>query len=425
MLSQRRRKEWAFRALAFLLAVLVVETASRAAIRVLEPDAPRGASYLPGYEECAAANPNLVKLSKDSGYQGYQIAHPLWGFQVAPPESNNYGFESRHPFPYKKGPKEFVIGIFGGSVANGFAASLDRDPRLAEEFQRTLRPGSGWRLVFLNMSEPAMKQPQQFMVAANFAETLDCAITLDGFNDVLGLTHVDLPEEYPTLTGGLYFRPRDRGLESRIYSLRSAQARLLGLPRRWPLISLSSTYYLVFSRLFPYLGNRASLLDSERIYRSALTVGRLNSRSLEERHERRRTLWEKYSRLQTLVLASYGVPNFHFLQPSAHLEGSKPFSADEAKMRAGIGDLALADKGYQDLVAAMSRLSGKGRLEYDLTRIFSATRDTVYIDGHCHLNDLGNRLMARAMAEKMREVLRRRLREGVVRMGMLDEAPRD
>ena len=71
------------------------------------------------------------------------VLHPYFGPIHRPgvrPETNNIGFGSKQPFPYtRKTDREFLVGIFGGSVARAFcdrgaphlAAVLQRAPALA------------------------------------------------------------------------------------------------------------------------------------------------------------------------------------------------------------------------------------------------------------------------------------------------------
>src|SRR5262245_22395661 len=98
--------------------------------------------------------------------------------------TNNFGFDSPYQFPIVKGNREFLVGLFGGSVGVFFClAGVDRlvaDLRQHEFFKdRTIVP--------LCMAHEGYKQPQQLLVLAYFlsiGQTFDLVINIDGFNEV-------------------------------------------------------------------------------------------------------------------------------------------------------------------------------------------------------------------------------------------------
>ena len=58
---------------------------------------------------------------------------------------------------------------------------------------------------------------------------------------------------------------------------------------------------------------------------------------------------------------------------------------------------------------AVPELRAAGVKIFDLSQIFAKVKDTVYVDPCCHVNDLGQRLLADAMAERIAEPLRKKL----------------
>ena len=55
----------------------------------------------------------------------------------------------------------------------------------------------------------------------------------------------------------------------------------------------------------------------------------------------------------------------------------------------------------QRLKEELRALNEKGIRAYDLTEIFRETADTVYIDTCCHVNGLGNDIMAKAVVSRI------------------------
>lgn len=85
--------------------------------------------YSDSYKSFANRNDPTNIILSIHGSWNREKAHPYFGFsldsdwRVAAKGSkmNNFGFRNSEDFPYKKSPNEFVVGIFGGSVAHFFA----------------------------------------------------------------------------------------------------------------------------------------------------------------------------------------------------------------------------------------------------------------------------------------------------------------
>ena len=102
---------------------------------------------------------------------------------TSPLSTNNFGFQSPYQFPIVKRDREFIVGIFGGSVSVFFClAGADRlvaDLQQHEFFKdRTIVP--------LCMAHEGYKQPQQLLVLSYFlsiGQTFDLVVNIDGFNE--------------------------------------------------------------------------------------------------------------------------------------------------------------------------------------------------------------------------------------------------
>ena len=114
-------------------------------------------------------------------------------------------------------------------------------------------------------------------------------------------------------------------------------------------------------------------------------------------------VWVNSSLQMWRLSEASGVAYYHFLQPNQWTVDTKTLTDYELKYAMGststYGKTALA--GYPSLIAAGERLSEAGVPYADLTRIYRETRETVYIDNCCHVNQLGNRIMARAIAQRL------------------------
>ena len=118
---------------------------------------------------------------------------PYFGFSVKIPGEhlNNYGFavpnnKKRIDYPYTPAADEFVVAIFGDSVASEFC----QDEALTIEESLARHPDlKGRTPVVLNFAAGSLKQPQQPIYLNYFlglGQKFDLVINIDGFNDVPG-----------------------------------------------------------------------------------------------------------------------------------------------------------------------------------------------------------------------------------------------
>src|SRR4030095_7843852 len=101
-----------------------------------------------------------------------------------PMATNNFGFDSPYQYPIVKSNREFIIGIFGGSVSVFFClAGVDH---LVADLQRH-EFFKDRTIVLLCMAHEGYKQPQQLLVLSYFlsiGQTFDLVVNIDGFNEV-------------------------------------------------------------------------------------------------------------------------------------------------------------------------------------------------------------------------------------------------
>jgi hypothetical protein len=352
-------------------------------------------NFTPDYE--AAYNIHLQNIFLSDEYETAYAANPLFGFQANPRlHVNNYGFESSYSYPYKKRPNDFVVGVFGGSVAHFFTLFIEKHPEILNHWKEHLHLGRK-NIVFLNLAQPAFRQPQQFIIASHFGSNLDLAITIDGNNEFIGQDHENLPPEYPSLANGLYFPTKEkRELANRIKVIQKIRAYIVSWPVKNKWLAKSSAYFLFWSNTNRKL-NHWRLRLSDRLQFSQDTGLPFNFKKLsEERLSQKKLLWKKYTRLQQASLTAQNVRAVHFLQPIPHLKGSKPLTEEEKNYLMALPEAQQKqfDYIYRQVREEQALMKRSGLLTFDLTEIFHDQRKTLYIDNCCHLNDRGNTLMA-------------------------------
>ncbi|MBW3586064.1 MAG: hypothetical protein KY448_09515, partial [Cyanobacteria bacterium 0813] len=120
--------------------------------------------------------------------------HPFFGFIQKPSADfrpgfkvNNYGFISPYDYPFKKTKKnQFIIGIFGGSVASDYAIFQIKN-KFLPKYLKQLPALKDKEFVILSFATGGYKQPQQLLILNYFlalGQELDMVVNIDGFNEV-------------------------------------------------------------------------------------------------------------------------------------------------------------------------------------------------------------------------------------------------
>lgn len=350
----------------------------------------------------------------------FDIPEPLRANASTPTRvpTNNFGFASPHNYPFvKTSPNQFVIGIFGGSVAAWFchvgAYRLIEDLKAHPSFTTK-------EIVPLCLGHEGYKQPQQLLVLSYFlsiAQTFDLVLNIDGFNEVTlssfnnerGLDismpsamHLDplvnlvnqatlTPEKLQSLAAMSQYKERVNDLVRRLQHNRIGAINFV-LERLHR--SATASYQAEVAR-FAALPSNPS--DASLILATPSVTQRDETRALADAAAH----WSESSRLMHHMLAARGIPYVHVLQPNQYFT-SRSFSAEETKVARSDASpfRKRAEKGYPLLVKESEAL--KSRVNFlDATGIFDREPSPVYIDDCCHYTLRGNQLLADAIARQI------------------------
>lgn len=351
--------------------------------------------------------------------------HPFFGYthQVGSSGTNNYGFYCPHDYPFKRQKSnQYIIGIFGGSVANGFyvdgverlTARLKQHPLFADK-----------EIIYLNYALGGYKQPQQLEALAYFlavGQELDMALNIDGFNEIIFCFNNNRLNVDIAMPSAQHFLPMKDLMDSRtmtgaqldaIANIQNYKKNLSGVIEKLK-HTKSASLYLVYASYarFLYKQYRGELVRFDGLIKAA-KPGEQNSivnikYSPEVGSEpallaQVATLWYRSSFMMNSMMAgglSAGGRYFHFLQPNQYYSG-KIFTGKEQRDALGDGSVYadLVKKGYPVFEKVVNVLRRNGVKAFSAVGVFDKVRETVFIDQCCHFNRLGNEILADFMVD--------------------------
>ena len=349
------------------------------------------------------------------------VVHPFVGWSGRPvhswdpnatfPQRNQFGLPSWIEDYRTLQRQDFLIGVFGGSVALNLTMLNDAwmTQRIEEEF-----PELAGTVRIVNAADGGYKQPQQLMMLSEMlvlGVPFDVVVNLDGFNEAaLGLgnvyaqTHPIFPH-YQHMRGLLALGNEtitegDLLLSARIVTLRRKAAKRQQQLEENPLARLHLVREWLVRSANRHLNQAVEAelsIDSEGL--SSRLTTELAEPCLEKPRSCERLvtqIWSRSSRAMQALTRASGARYIHFLQPNQHIANSKLLSEQE------IARFYAPDHPWsQAYVAIRPRLKRHaqwmiedGIVFVDLTHIFSDHPETLYEDSCCHLNARGSRLLA-------------------------------
>jgi len=348
-------------------------------------------------------------------YLGYVRDHGSPAFHEharGPTPVSEFGFEDDKPPLFRRSDDTLIVGFFGGSLSNRFAASVGGQA-LHDALARSFPDRE---IVFVHAALDGYKQPQQ-LIALAYLLTLggefDWVINIDGFNEVAlpGRRNIDrgvaatyprdwsllieqLPDSTDALLAGkaLFLRDR-RGAWARRFTAPplcySATAQLVWrVGDRWVAATLNRTLERIDASahdlaLHASMGPQVQYASPEALAAQMVEV------------------WSHSSQLMASLCRAQGIEYIHFLQPNQYVAGTRVENprAGQGKVYGDHPLRAAAEIGYPMLIETGEQLRTQGVRYHDLTDVFADTEDVVYSDMCCHLNDKGNQVLSHRIVE--------------------------
>ena len=315
-----------------------------------------------------------------------------------------FGYESPKLIKSEKilsnvGDNDFVIGILGGSVAAMFGEYSRRHLSHFEPLREVIPTFGDKNLQIVNLALGGAKQPQQFFISVYYMDKLDLIINIDGYNDAVSSHLLPFyPLEFPNLSTKFYRRTKQGGFFVSIGRMaRWVYKEITFAPKAIPGLSRSSLYFVFWYNIREFLYRVVRACESA-YYDNEFKAHQTKAlRDIPEKEfiQKRIDIWKKYTILEDDVIRKRtDKPIFFFLQPNQYLKNSKPFSEQEKLTAVDSAHIESTNMRMVLLKTAVQDLRRTGVPIFDLTGIFSDTKDTIYKDTCCHINNLGNRIMA-------------------------------
>ncbi|MDO8649570.1 MAG: hypothetical protein Q7R81_07385 [Candidatus Peregrinibacteria bacterium] len=355
----------------------------------------------------------------------HEVLHPYLGFvneaTVSLGTGAYYGFQEV-PGTWLRSASEgtFTIGILGGSLSRFFV--LDG----AGELRATLKRHpffAGKNIEIVSLALPGYKQPQQ-LLALNYYLSLgghlDAVVNIDGLNEIILPSYENIPKHvFPFYPRSWFFRIQAEenasifpviGQLSYLTQKRSEWAqRYLRSPLRFSMTG-GMAWKLWDGYFLRKIARQDALLQAFDPQDEQQYIVAGPHRSYADEATMVRDIiahWQRASLLMHYLSEGMGIQYFHFLQPTARLEGSKPLTVEESVLAfAGpFPSEELVNLGYPLLHNAGEQLRSQGVRFDNLSMVFRNTREPLYYDC-CHVVPEGSKIMGRRIGEFMLENMR-------------------
>ncbi|MEG4572333.1 hypothetical protein QUA56_06495 [Microcoleus sp. N3A4] len=363
--------------------------------------------------------------------------HPFFGFIQKPSADfrpgfkvNNYGFISPYDYPFKKTkPNQFIIGVFGGSVASNYGI-FEVQNKILPQYLKQLPALKDREFVILSFATGGYKQPQQLLILNYFlalGQELDMVVNIDGFNEV-ALSNLNNKNKIDLAMPSIQHILPLANLANNSLSIKAMKATIriqenktrinqgLESLQHCSLAACDALTSVYVQNLvnnykrdvikFEKEGNKQQKDDSGSVIYINTNKSVLQDSAA---FEAMAWNWAKSSIFMHKVLAASNVPYFHVLQPNQYYQTKRVFGEAE-KQIAFNKDTPYAravELGYPALFKKFPNLEKNNIDILNAVNVFDKTKDAVYVDSCCHYNQAGEVIFSNYVGRSILESLRK------------------
>ena len=353
-------------------------------------------------------------------FLGYVIRQGMNPFKEFGINVNNYGMYSKFDYPFiKSNQNQFIIGIFGGSVASGVYLHELKTQSLATALKK-LPEYSNKEIIVLSFAIQGTKQPQQLLSLNYFlsiGQKFDMVINIDGFNEValtfmnnrekveLSMPLADLTLPLINMANHTLSTEEMKAMIQINQIKNDLKASIARSSNCWfslcYLVTSTQTKFLINSyqkQALGFISARAiSSSKSENTDQPSLIYYNRLKEKLPDFLviEKSVAFWKDSSLFMHQITTNNGIKYFHFLQPNQYYPTNHVFSENEKKI-AFYADSPYTEgviKGYPVLISKISDLRSLHINAFNMVNIFDTVKDDVYMDSCCHYNEQGQQIV--------------------------------
>ncbi|NQE34328.1 hypothetical protein [Microcoleus asticus] len=344
---------------------------------------------------------------------------------------NKHGFFSLYEYPFIKTNKnQFIIGVFGGSVANNFAVDEYVSQRLSKKLQ-SYPEFAGREIVVLNFGNGGYKQPQQLLILNYFlalGQELDLVINIDGFNEVAlsnlnnkaqvevgmpsvqhiqpltGLANNNLSPE--AMSSILQINENKKQLKAGIDKLQTCQLALCHAVTSLQVKQLVNNYQQAVVKYDRQVTqSNPDTANSGIVYIPKADFVLQDAAAF----DKMALMWYESSIGMNQILSSRKINYFHFIQPNQYYPTKRAFTAKENEIAIDKKSPYIegVKKGYPVLLSKVDDLQKAGVNIFNAVNILDNTKETVYKDACCHYNSVGEDVLANYVSSSIIKVVRK------------------
>lgn len=385
---------------------------------------------------------NQAKFPKDSAVTGVQLddsvqfrLHPYFGYIYKVGTKfegtafnqahygNNHSFPSPYNYPVHKTAKnQYIIGIFGGSVAAQLSM-FDQEEQIIAKTLKKLPQFADKEIIVLSFAAGGYKQPQQLLLLNYFltlGQEFDMVINIDGFNEVALARGNNQNNVEISMPSSQHILPlidlvnNNLSLQSLeiMLKIRSYQKQLKHNLREQKNCALASGYVLKMLQ-FQILSDRyhkaVREFDQQRtkstpVSDSIVSINQV-PKSLPDpaAYAEMVSIWAKASIAMKNVLEKQNTLYFHILQPNQYYPTERVFTSEE-KQTFVVNSNPYSEaviQGYPLLLKQSEFLVQNQVNFFNAAKVLDTEKSTVYGDDCCHYNLIGQRIFANYIAQQI------------------------
>ncbi|MGF1492428.1 MAG: hypothetical protein ACFBSC_08235 [Microcoleaceae cyanobacterium] len=355
--------------------------------------------------------------------------HPFFGFVHQPGPDfrvgfkyNNYGFISPYDYPFvKENDNQFIVGVFGGSVASNYSIYEVQSKLLEQAIQK--QPGfESKEVIILSFAVGGYKQPQQMLILnylLSMGQEFDLVINLDGFNEVALNTLNNKRQLALSMPSASHIEPLTSLANNSLSE--KAMRTLLKIKDNKQKIgnSLESLQHCWLASCYAINSLRTQVLvkdyrkNLQRFERQRLSPDDESGSIIyfytqndripdEEFYQQAASYWGKTSMLMSQILAENDIPYLHVLQPNQYWQTERQFN--EAEKEIAFSENSPYEKGvrigYPFLLDEVKNLQQNQINILNAVNIFDQESEPVYTDNCCHYNPKGEEILSNFIAQE-------------------------